>query len=701
MKILLVGHPGSQHIVPVSKYLTSKYLSHLFDIKYLNYKGAIEDWGKFVISHLFTLEDDHVIFALDDYLINRFYMNGFIGATEAMSQYDGKVGVVKLCNSSFEEHDAYPVTTQYSIWDRKYLISILEQIRTPWEFEIKGSEILKYSGRLSLLRPCVGYNTSSALSSRWEGIDFKGVKTEDMEEMRKLGILADYKPQGEMPSMPEIVVFGGSGFLGHALIDRLVDRYDNPHITVVARNEGELVRVKQRFPNIDIMVGDIADPWVVKKAMAGADQAFHLAAMKHVGLAESDVKSCVNTNVIGAMNIINESLITKPKALVFISSDKAAQSTGVYGCSKKIGERLMVEAEKANPDTKYRVIRYGNVWNSTGSIATKWKPKMEKSEEVIITDRKASRFFWTVEEAVDLIFECMEKATSAEPYIPKMKAVTMGTVLDACMEVWGRSPVKEIGLQPGENLAETTDGLVFSDKCEQFSKEEFKQKFLYGENTHHVQQRSDGSQSGLPMELLALQDVRQQRQITSSISGSQKVTAILITREKEYPKLVEERLDTGFFDEIIVVTECNSIYNRYLAAAKATHQIVYVQDDDCMVNYQELFKHYNGQITNAMPKDFIEKYKDTGVTLVGWGCYFPKSMLLNSFEKYIGKYGVDSHLIREADRIFTYFNQPFNTVVMPHEDIAQTEDRMCYQPEHYTSAAEAIEKTKSLLTERS
>lgn len=138
----------------------------------------------------------------------------------------------------------------------------------------------------------------------------------------------------------------------------------------------------------------------------------------------------------------------------------------------------MAEAEQMNPDTKYRVIRYGNVWGSTGSIATKWKEKMEKGEEVILTDPEASRFFWDVKEAIDLIFECIQKAKDATPYIPPMKAVKMSVVLEACLEIWGKSPVKIIGLQPGENKVETTDGIVFSDQCEQFTKEEFIEKFL-------------------------------------------------------------------------------------------------------------------------------------------------------------------------------------------------------------------------------
>lgn len=276
----------------------------------------------------------------------------------------------------------------------------------------------------------------------------------------------------------KIVVFGGSGFLGTALISRLISR-GTTDVLAVSRSEGPLVALKEKFPSISIMVGDIADTWTVKKAMADAREIYFLSAMKHVGLSEIDVNACVNTNVLGCMNVISESLITKPNSVLFVSTDKAAQPIGVYGCTKKIGERLISEAERINPQTKYRIVRYGNVWGSTGSIVTKWRPKMERREEVILTDPDASRFFWAVDEAVNLIFECLTKAVDSTPHIPQMKAVKMGVVLEACMEVYGKCPVKIIGLQPGENKVETTDGIAFSDQVEQYTKQEFIEKFLW------------------------------------------------------------------------------------------------------------------------------------------------------------------------------------------------------------------------------
>lgn len=177
------------------------------------------------------------------------------------------------------------------------------------------------------------------------------------------------------------------------------------------------------------------------------------------------------------------------------------------------------------------------------------------------------------------------------------------------------------------------------------------------------------------------------------------VTAVLITREKEYPSIVLERLTcTDFFQDIIIVTECPSIYHRYLAAAQAKTQHVFVLDDDAMVNFQVLWTHYDKKrITNAMTKEFINKYKDTGIALLGWGTFFPRIML-GVFDKYIAKFGVDAHLLREADRIFSFLNQPHNVIELAHEDLKEAQDsiRMCYEERHYQSMAEALEKVKMI-----
>ncbi len=272
--------------------------------------------------------------------------------------------------------------------------------------------------------------------------------------------------------MSKTVIFGASGFLGTHLVERIYTG-GNTDILAVARNESALVTLKEKFPRISIQVGDIADPWVVQKALVHAEEAHLLSAMKHVGLSETDVATCVKTNITGTKNVIDESIVRQLRLLMFISSDKAAQPSGVYGCTKKIGEKLMAEAQVINRYTKYRVVRYGNVLYSSGSVLCKWRDRMRNGEEVIVTDMDATRFFWPVSQALDLIFECAKSATGPTPYITSMKSIRIGALLEAMMDKYGKVPVKIIGLQPGENKHEViAEGLPDSLHSIHYTKEE-------------------------------------------------------------------------------------------------------------------------------------------------------------------------------------------------------------------------------------
>ena len=174
MKLILVGHPGSQKIVPASKYLVKKYLPK-FETIYLNYKGRINGWGTYIAGFLQYLTDEEIIFALDDYLISEP-----IDRTKylhARIDIGGDAVCVKLCHATPEENLEYPVTTQYTLWNREYLIGLLMRTYTPWRFEIEGSKMFD---KTCLHRPCIKYFTNSSLSSRWEGVRLDGLKTEDI-----------------------------------------------------------------------------------------------------------------------------------------------------------------------------------------------------------------------------------------------------------------------------------------------------------------------------------------------------------------------------------------------------------------------------------------------------------------------------------------------------------------------------------------
>jgi UDP-N-acetylglucosamine 4,6-dehydratase/UDP-glucose 4-epimerase len=270
------------------------------------------------------------------------------------------------------------------------------------------------------------------------------------------------------------LVTGGSGFLGKELIDRL--SADNISLRTVSRNEGALISLKDKFPSTEIYIGDISDPFVVKQAMQNINGVFHLAASKHVGLAEKFVKENVKSNIIGSLNIYEQSLNQPLDFVISISTDKAAQVAGVYGATKLLMERLSLQYEKLNTFCQYRIVRYGNVLYSTGSVLCKWKDLISQGKEVIVTEPDATRFFWTVDQAVDLIMDCMKNSTDSTPYCPNMKSMRIADLLQAMIIKYGNGqdvPIKVIGLQPGENIHEKVlDIGPFSNEVESFSIEE-------------------------------------------------------------------------------------------------------------------------------------------------------------------------------------------------------------------------------------
>jgi len=254
------------------------------------------------------------------------------------------------------------------------------------------------------------------------------------------------------------LITGGSGFLGESLIDKLIENGVGD-IRVVARNEGKLINLKEKFPDIEIITGDIASKFICEKACRGVSGIFHLAAFKHVGLAEKNVRECIYSNVMGTMNLLDQ---TKDMDfIVGISTDKAVKVNGTYGATKFLMERLFAEYETMY-DCKYRLVRYGNVLYSTGSVLCKWKDRIQKGEKVIVTDLDATRFFWTVDEAVELIFGSLD-APDSKPLLASMKSIRIADLLDAMIEKYSGGKNIEldiVGLQEGENLHEiiTADG---------------------------------------------------------------------------------------------------------------------------------------------------------------------------------------------------------------------------------------------------
>jgi UDP-N-acetylglucosamine 4,6-dehydratase/UDP-glucose 4-epimerase len=274
-----------------------------------------------------------------------------------------------------------------------------------------------------------------------------------------------------------VLVTGGTGFLGKPLIKVLLSL--GARVRTIARNEGKLIELSQMFPQVEILTGDISDPFDAKQAMKGVQAVFHLAASKHVGLAEKQVRECIKTNTIGTMNLLDSSLNEELEFFISISTDKAAQVAGVYGASKLLMERLHNQYEVLNPKCDYRIVRYGNVLYSTGSVLCKWKDLIEQDKPVTVTEPKATRFFWTVDQAIDLIFNCLENCDNTSPFVPDMKAMSIENLLQAMYQKYGKEnqeqKINVIGLQPGENYHEKIlENGPYSSEVEEFTIEEIK-----------------------------------------------------------------------------------------------------------------------------------------------------------------------------------------------------------------------------------
>ena len=276
------------------------------------------------------------------------------------------------------------------------------------------------------------------------------------------------------------LITGGAGFLGGELIERILQQ--GGEVVTVSRNEGKLIELKSKYKNskLEIHTGDICDEFTLPRLMRDITGVFHLAAFKHVGLAETQGRECIKSNVIGSMNVLEQAVKNDVEFVIGISTDKAAQVSGTYGASKYLMERMFTQFEQDFPNTKFRIVRYGNVLYSTGSVLCIWRDKLQNGEEIIITEPEATRYFWTLNQAVDLIFDCMENATTSHFHYPSMKSMSMGNLLQAMADKYlpeGQElKVKQIGLQVGENLHEkiSEDGL-YSNEAEQFTIEEIKE----------------------------------------------------------------------------------------------------------------------------------------------------------------------------------------------------------------------------------
>ena len=269
------------------------------------------------------------------------------------------------------------------------------------------------------------------------------------------------------------LITGGAGVVGQALCSRIL--YLGGKVRVFSRSANTLLEMKKKYKDIEIMVGDVTNNHEVSNAYKDVKGVFHLAALAQA-MQSGGASESIHINLIGSMTVLNESSNNEVDFVLGVSSDKAVQISGPYGATKFLMERLFDEYQEINKRIKYRVVRMGNVIYSIDSVLYKWKSLIENGEEVIVTEPKATRFFLTKNQSVDLILNGLE-TDSSKPYCDIPKSTSIGNLLQAMSNKYlpkGKElKVKKIGLQPNENLHERIldDGLM-SNEMEQYTIEE-------------------------------------------------------------------------------------------------------------------------------------------------------------------------------------------------------------------------------------
>ena len=254
----------------------------------------------------------------------------------------------------------------------------------------------------------------------------------------------------------KIFISGGTGSWGQTLTRLLLENYNVKEIVCFSRGELQQVLMQRKFNNtkIKFVIGDIRDYHAVEAATKDVDYIFHLAALKHVPVCEINVQETIKTNINGTTNIVNAAIKNRVKKVIDVSSDKAVEPINLYGMTKAVGEKIIVQANELSDYTKFVCIRGGNVMGSSGSVIPLFIDQIKKNGPLTITDKQMTRFFLTLEEAIRLIFKASIDSIGGETFVMNMPACYITDLAEVLMDKHGKVDVVESGIRPGEKLDE-------------------------------------------------------------------------------------------------------------------------------------------------------------------------------------------------------------------------------------------------------
>ena len=252
-----------------------------------------------------------------------------------------------------------------------------------------------------------------------------------------------------------ILVTGGTGSFGNTFVPMTLKKYNPKKLIVLSRDEmkqWEMAKLFADDPRVRFFIGDVKDRDRMYRALDGVDYVVHAAATKIVPTAEYNPFECVKTNINGAMNIIDACIDKGVKGVVALSTDKASSPINLYGATKLASDKLFIAGNHyaGGKDTRFSVVRYGNVMGSRGSVIPFFM-SIKDQKEMPITDSRMTRFMISLDQAVELVWHAFEDMIGGEIYVKKIPSMK---VTDLAKVIAPNNKQKIIGIRPGEKLHE-------------------------------------------------------------------------------------------------------------------------------------------------------------------------------------------------------------------------------------------------------
>tara|TARA_Y100000589_G_scaffold243742_1_gene231386 strand:- start:582 stop:1577 length:996 start_codon:yes stop_codon:yes gene_type:complete len=256
-----------------------------------------------------------------------------------------------------------------------------------------------------------------------------------------------------------ILITGGTGSFGTKFIPMTLKKFNPRRLVVYSRDEMKQWEMQRKYMDderVRFFIGDVRDKERLRRALNGIEYVVHAAATKIVHIAEYNPFECIKTNVNGAMNLIEACLDAKVKRAVALSTDKASNPVNLYGATKLASDKMFIAGNhySGEQDTRFSVVRYGNVMGSRGSVIPLFLKEVKKGI-VPITDERMTRFMITLEQGVELVWHAFSDMVGGEIYVKKIPSMK---VTDIAKTICPKVEFDHIGIRPGEKLHEQMIG---------------------------------------------------------------------------------------------------------------------------------------------------------------------------------------------------------------------------------------------------